>query len=81
MKGLSQKQKKKTQLQTNRKYNKPKQNNMADNKKTGKLGKECQEIWLQGDDKKIIHPQEVADTFNSYFIDKVEELMEKIGVT
>jgi hypothetical protein len=46
------------------------------NKKSGKLGK-GQEIWLQSDDRKITHPQEVADTLNSYFIDKVEELIEK----
>jgi hypothetical protein len=32
------------------------------NKKIGKLCKEGQEIWLQRDDRKITHPQEVADT-------------------
>jgi hypothetical protein len=47
------------------------------NKEIGKLGKEGQEIWLQSDDRKITHPQEVADTLNSYFIDKVKELLGK----
>jgi hypothetical protein len=45
--------------------------------KMGKLWKEGQEIWLQSYDRKITQPQEVADTLNSYFIDKVEELAEK----
>jgi hypothetical protein len=37
------------------------------NKKNGKLS---QDIWLQNNLKKITHPQKVADTLNSYFIDK-----------
>jgi hypothetical protein len=40
------------------------------NKKMGNSGKSDQDIWLQNNLKKIIHPQKVADTLNSYFIDK-----------
>jgi hypothetical protein len=47
------------------------------NKEIGKLGKKGQEIWLQSDARRITHPQKVADTLNSYSIDKVEELVEK----
>ena len=41
------------------------------NKRMGKVGKDDQEIRLQGYNRKISHPQEVADTLNSYFIDKM----------
>jgi hypothetical protein len=47
------------------------------NKKMGNSGKSYQDIWLQNNLKKITHPQKVADTLNSYFIDKIEELVEK----
>jgi hypothetical protein len=39
--------------------------------------KSYQDIWLHNNLKKITHPQKMADTLNSYFIDKVEELVEK----
>jgi hypothetical protein len=47
------------------------------NKKLGMSGKSYQDIWLQKDLEKITHPQKVADAFNSYFIDNVEELVEQ----
>jgi hypothetical protein len=50
---------------------------VADNKKMGNAGKSYQDIWLQSNLGKITHPQRVADTLNSHFIDKVEELVEK----
>jgi hypothetical protein len=47
------------------------------NKKIGNAGKLYQDIWLQNNLKKTTHPQRVADTLNSYFIDKVEEFVEE----
>jgi hypothetical protein len=47
------------------------------NKRMGNSGKSYQEIWLQNNLEKITHPQKVANTLNSYFIDKVEELVKK----
>jgi hypothetical protein len=47
------------------------------NNKTSNSGKVYQNIRLHNNGKKIIHPQDVADTFNSYFISKVEELVGK----
>jgi hypothetical protein len=47
------------------------------NKKLEISGKPYQDIWLQKDLEKITHPQKVAKAFNSYFIDKVEELVEQ----
>jgi hypothetical protein len=42
------------------------------NNKISNSGKVYQNIRLQNNGKKIIHPQEVADIFNSYFINTVE---------
>jgi hypothetical protein len=47
------------------------------NKNMGNSGKSHKDIWLQNKLQKIIHPQKVADALNSYFIDKVEELVEE----
>jgi hypothetical protein len=47
------------------------------NKNMGNASMAYQDIWLQKNSKKIIHPQKVANILNSYFIDKVEELVEK----
>ncbi|PNF29254.1 hypothetical protein B7P43_G10478, partial [Cryptotermes secundus] len=47
------------------------------NKQMGNAGRANHDIWLQNNSKKIIHPQKVANTLNSYFIDKVEELVEE----
>jgi hypothetical protein len=47
------------------------------NKKMGNSGKSHQEIWLQNNLEKITHSQKVANALNSYFTDKVEELVEK----
>jgi hypothetical protein len=43
----------------------------------GNAGKSYQDIWLQSNLGKITHPQRVADSCNSYFIEKVEDLVEK----
>jgi hypothetical protein len=47
------------------------------NKKLGMSGKSYQDIWLQKDLERITLPQKVAEAFNSYFIDNVEELVEQ----
>jgi hypothetical protein len=47
------------------------------NNKKGNSGNVYQNIRLQNNGKKIIHLLEVTDTFNSHFINKVEELVGK----
>jgi hypothetical protein len=43
----------------------------------GNSRKSYQEIWLQNNLEKITHPQKLENALNSYFIDNVEELVEK----
>jgi hypothetical protein len=45
------------------------------NNKVGNAGKSYQDIWLQSNLGILTHPQRVADSFNSYFVEKVEDLV------
>jgi hypothetical protein len=51
------------------------------NKTIRKSGKSLQDIWLKNGRVEITHPQNVAESSNSYFIDKVDQLvgMEGLG--
>jgi hypothetical protein len=40
-----------------------------------KSGKYPQNIWLKNGTVEITHPQNVAESFNSYFIHKVDQLV------
>ena len=48
---------------------------MAINKHTEKLYISNQDVELKNDSGKIINPQTVADTLNSFFIDCIEVLL------